>query len=42
MGRRDAARREDRWGDGNEPNNSGEVGDMGRGKGMWIVARGER
>ena len=31
MGRGDAARREDRWGDGEERSNSGEVDNMGRG-----------
>ena len=33
MGRGDASRREDRWGDGDELSSSGEVDDMGRGKG---------
>ena len=33
MGRGDAVRREDRWGDGDECNSSGKVGGMDRGKG---------
>ena len=39
MGRGDAVRREDGWGDGYERSSSGELDSMGRGKGAELDSR---